>query len=156
MKTHQAIDRRSLEMARRIVAKIDADPRREGLAHARRVCARWVERGNVPVREWMEILEGRGRRSAAFCSRIRRSRSACGRAPPSAESSLPWSDGKFIGRRRDVKRDELEHVLRAAGAITGVSTWVIVGSQAILGAVAEEPRPCLRDGASGPSPFTAR
>jgi hypothetical protein len=33
-----------------------------------------------------------------------------------------------------MKRDELEHVLRAAGAITGVSTWVIVGSQAILGA----------------------
>jgi hypothetical protein len=31
-----------------------------------------------------------------------------------------------------MKRDELEHVLRAAGAITGVSNWVIVGSQAIL------------------------
>ncbi|HYI10072.1 MAG TPA: hypothetical protein VEK57_13515 [Thermoanaerobaculia bacterium] len=32
-----------------------------------------------------------------------------------------------------MKRGELEHVLRAAGAITGVSTWVVVGSQAILG-----------------------
>jgi hypothetical protein len=31
-----------------------------------------------------------------------------------------------------MRRDELEHVLRAAGAITGVSNWVIVGSQAIL------------------------
>jgi hypothetical protein len=40
MKDHQAIDRRSLAMARRIVAKIDADPSREGLEHARRVCAR--------------------------------------------------------------------------------------------------------------------
>lgn len=57
MKTHQAIDRRSLEMARRIVEKIDADPHREGLEHARRVCARWVERGNIPAREWMAILE---------------------------------------------------------------------------------------------------
>ena len=38
-----------------------------------------------------------------------------------------------------MKRDELEHVLRAAGAITGVSTWVIVGSQAILGAVPDAP-----------------
>ena len=38
-----------------------------------------------------------------------------------------------------MKRDELEHVLRAAGAITGVSTWVIVGSQAILGAVPNAP-----------------
>jgi len=38
-----------------------------------------------------------------------------------------------------MKRDELEHVLRAAGAITGVSTWVIVGSQAILGALQDAP-----------------
>ena len=43
-------------MARRIVAKIDADPRREGLNHARHVCERWVVRGNVPAREWQEIL----------------------------------------------------------------------------------------------------
>jgi hypothetical protein len=55
MKDHQGIDRRSLEMARRIVAKIDADPR--GLEHARQVCVRWVERGNVPAREWLGILE---------------------------------------------------------------------------------------------------
>lgn len=57
MRTHQAIDQRSLEMTRRIVAKIDADPRREGLAHARRVCARWVAMGNVPAKEWMTLLE---------------------------------------------------------------------------------------------------
>lgn len=38
-----------------------------------------------------------------------------------------------------MKRDELEHVLRAAGAITGVSNWVIVGSQAILGSVPDAP-----------------
>jgi hypothetical protein len=56
MKDHQAIDRRSLAMARRIVAKIDADPSRKGLEQARRVCSRWVERGNVPAREWLEIL----------------------------------------------------------------------------------------------------
>jgi hypothetical protein len=43
-------------MARRIVAKIDADPGREGLDHVLRVCERWVERGNVPAMEWLEIL----------------------------------------------------------------------------------------------------
>jgi len=59
VKTHEAIDRRSLEMVRRIVAKIDADPRREGLERARRVCARWVEQGNVPAREWAVILSER-------------------------------------------------------------------------------------------------
>jgi len=42
-----------------------------------------------------------------------------------------------------MKRGELEHVLRAAGAITGVSTWVIVGSQAILGAVPNAPEDLL-------------
>ena len=57
MKTHDDIDRRSLAMARRIAAKIDGDPGREGLVHARQVCARWVEKGNVPAKEWMAILQ---------------------------------------------------------------------------------------------------
>lgn len=42
-----------------------------------------------------------------------------------------------------MKRDDLEHVLRAAGAITGVSTWIVVGSQAILGAVPDAPAELL-------------
>lgn len=57
MRDHQSIDRRSLEMARRIVAKIDADPSRAGLERAREVCARWVSRGNVPAREWQILLQ---------------------------------------------------------------------------------------------------
>jgi hypothetical protein len=55
VKTHQSIDNRSLTMARRIAAKIDHDP--DGLEHAREVCARWVEQGNVPAKEWMAILQ---------------------------------------------------------------------------------------------------
>ena len=57
VKTHDAIDNRSLTMARRIAAKIDRDPAREGLEHARKVCARWVGQGNVPAKEWMAILQ---------------------------------------------------------------------------------------------------
>lgn len=38
-----------------------------------------------------------------------------------------------------MNREQLEHILRAAGAITGRMEWVIVGSQAILGAVADAP-----------------
>lgn len=38
-----------------------------------------------------------------------------------------------------MNREQLEHILRAAGAITGRNEWVIVGSQAILGAVADAP-----------------
>jgi hypothetical protein len=37
-------------------------------------------------------------------------------------------------------REQLEHILRAAGAITGRNEWVLVGSQAILGAVANAPK----------------
>ena len=44
-------------MVREIVARIDADPEHRGLAHAREVCRRWVEGGNVPAREWMRILD---------------------------------------------------------------------------------------------------
>jgi len=57
MRDHDAIDRRSLTMARRIVEKIDGDPVRGGLAHARQVCERWVSHGNVPAREWLRILD---------------------------------------------------------------------------------------------------
>jgi hypothetical protein len=42
-----------------------------------------------------------------------------------------------------VTRSELEHVLRAAGAISGVREWVVVGSQAILGAVPDAPEEVL-------------
>jgi hypothetical protein len=38
-----------------------------------------------------------------------------------------------------MKRHELEHVLRAAGAITARDEWVVIGSQAILGAVPDAP-----------------
>lgn len=37
-------------------------------------------------------------------------------------------------------REQVEHILRAAGAITGQSEWVVIGSQAILGAVPDAPR----------------
>jgi hypothetical protein len=57
VRTHQEIDRRSLEMVRQIVAKIDADPARAGFEKAKGVCRRWVARGNVPAREWLTILE---------------------------------------------------------------------------------------------------
>jgi hypothetical protein len=57
MQTHQEIDRRSLAMVRRIVEKIDADPERSGLAHAKQVCARWVDQGIRSAREWQRLLD---------------------------------------------------------------------------------------------------
>lgn len=42
---------------RAIVRKIDEDPDRRGLEHAREVCRRWVKAGNRPAMEWARILE---------------------------------------------------------------------------------------------------
>jgi hypothetical protein len=58
MRTHEAIDRRSLALAGAIVEKIDHDPRRTGLAKAKSVCARWnAMHGLSCVREWLSILQ---------------------------------------------------------------------------------------------------
>ncbi len=45
-------------MAREIVARIDADPARAGLARAKATCRRWLQNREEPVlREWMNILD---------------------------------------------------------------------------------------------------
>jgi hypothetical protein len=57
MRTHEQIDQRSLAMAKAIVAKIDRDPTRAGLAKAEATCRRWLEKRPLPVfHEWLEIL----------------------------------------------------------------------------------------------------
>ena len=43
-----------------------------------------------------------------------------------------------------MKRHELEHLIRAAGAITGADEIVVIGSQAILAARPDAPAPLLR------------
>jgi hypothetical protein len=43
-----------------------------------------------------------------------------------------------------MKRHELEHLIRAAGAITGAEEIIVIGSQAILGARPDSPDSLLR------------
>ncbi|MFZ9936441.1 MAG: DUF6036 family nucleotidyltransferase [Luteolibacter sp.] len=43
-----------------------------------------------------------------------------------------------------MKRHELEHLIRAAGAITGTDEIIVIGSQAILGACPDAPPSLLR------------
>jgi hypothetical protein len=57
VKTHPRIDRRSLMMSRRIAAKIDGDPGARRAHACSEVCARWVEKGNVPANEWTDIMQ---------------------------------------------------------------------------------------------------
>ena len=45
-------------MVKATVARIDADPERKGLEHARKVCASWVAVGNRPAMEWAQIIAG--------------------------------------------------------------------------------------------------
>lgn len=63
--------------------------------------------------------------------------SAFAKAIHFAGFSLLKSAGPFT--RSSVTRSELEHVIRAAGAITNEREWVIVGSQAILGSFPNAP-----------------
>ena len=42
-----------------------------------------------------------------------------------------------------MKRHQLEHLLRAAGAVTDCSELIVIGSQAILAAVADAPESLL-------------
>lgn len=56
MPNHQLLDRRSLAMVERIVAKIDHRP--ELLEGVRETCSRWLEQRDAPAhREWWEILK---------------------------------------------------------------------------------------------------
>ena len=58
MNTHQRIDERSLAMTKAIVARIDADPARAGLARAKATCQRWFQKRPTPaIGEWLKILE---------------------------------------------------------------------------------------------------
>ncbi|MBT9589207.1 hypothetical protein IV102_38115 [bacterium] len=58
MNPHERIDRWSLDMMREIVARIDADPNRRGLAHAGAIARRWyAQNPNEAVREWLVLLE---------------------------------------------------------------------------------------------------
>jgi len=58
VKTHEAIDRRSLALAQAVVATIDADPLRQGLALARENCTRWQRESSSPaVAEWLTLLQ---------------------------------------------------------------------------------------------------
>ena len=58
MKTHAEIDCRSLALAHAVVAVIDREPHREGLAKARGTCARWYRQAPSPaIAEWLAILE---------------------------------------------------------------------------------------------------
>lgn len=54
VKTHQQIDRRSLAMAQRIVARIDEHP--ELLEHVQGVLRRWTELGRDTA-EWEALLQ---------------------------------------------------------------------------------------------------
>ena len=59
MKSHDDIDRRSLALARAVIATIDADPDRKGLLTARATCARWLAGHPSPVlQEWQVLLSG--------------------------------------------------------------------------------------------------
>jgi hypothetical protein len=63
----------------------------------------------------------------------------CGRAVLLAVSFRTERDGRFTAGSKAVIRTELEHVIRAAGAIAESDELVILGIQAILGSFLDPP-----------------
>lgn len=58
MEAHRRIDAWTLAMTRKIVARIDADPSRAGLEHARAIARRWYAQSpNAAIAEWLDLLE---------------------------------------------------------------------------------------------------
>jgi hypothetical protein len=58
MDAHERLDRWSLAMMREIVARIDADPTRAGLARARATAQRWHNQSpSRAVHEWLGLLD---------------------------------------------------------------------------------------------------
>jgi hypothetical protein len=59
MKDHASIDRRSLDLARAIVAKLEAGDLEIGLAKARSVNRRWRSMSSSSLHEeWADVLQG--------------------------------------------------------------------------------------------------
>lgn len=142
MRTHQEIDARSLAMHRLVVEKIRRDPAL--LARAESTLSRW--RKTVALRR--NLICGNGsicfskasRRALPSLPRTPKERQLCGSARRLRESSRTRSGSRFCGiGAGTVKRSELEHLIRAAAAITDQYEIVVVGSQSILGAFPDAP-----------------
>jgi len=67
----------------------------------------------------------------------------CARAILSAGFCRHVSDGLFTGSLNPVKREQLEHIIRAAGVIAETQELIILGSQAILGSHPDAPEDLL-------------
>ncbi len=79
----------------------------------------------------------RGRKFVSCCWMNRKKASGCGKAIRFVGFSRRRNDGRSTALI--MKRSDLEHVIRAAGSIAGTRELIIVGSQAILGTVANPP-----------------
>jgi hypothetical protein len=87
------------------------------------------------MREWEELLEREKERLITVLTspsedarRLRSSSPFAGVIPP--RETMGAAQGAQ-GQR--VKRQDLEHIIRAAGAVTESDKLIVIGSQAILG-----------------------
>lgn len=145
---HELHDEVSLEIGRRVAATLRAQP--ELVQIARDNLARWLEQNaDAPAlvrcyREWQVVLNGPVSEICRILEtdneqyqRLRQNSPFVGIVSP-----------REIGRSRrpfasDMQRAQLEHIIRAATAITGAQEFVVVGSQAILGTFPEAPTELL-------------
>jgi hypothetical protein len=114
---HPSIDRRGLDLARAIVEKLERGDRAAGVAKARAVNQRWRDMGSSALHDaWADILQGdwesiksilladneRGRE-------LRQNNPFCGILTPEERLAIFHEHG-------DIRRDQMETILRAAAA----------------------------------------
>ena len=132
--SHLIQDTIGLTIARRVAEGLPQHPER---LLAKDNLNRWSQANkDIPsllacYREWQAILEHSPEQIAAALIDPSDRGHASARTPLSRWRFLPKKCGKLNGRC--VKRPQLEHILRAAAAITGTDRFVIIGSQSILG-----------------------
>ena len=101
MNRHEKIDGRNLRMVRAIAEKIDADPLRAGIEHARQVCNRWhTADPRTSSAEWLSILNRPWEEikqvmldETDYGNRLRQSDPFCGILSPQERWSFYRKDG---------------------------------------------------------------
>jgi hypothetical protein len=104
-KPHFTIDERGLVLAEEIVRRIDGDPQRRGLAHARDLCNKWLSVCRSPaIEEWQRLLDQDWSSIREILldaseegARLRQSSPFCGVLSPSER----WQFYKKTGGRHD-------------------------------------------------------
>ncbi len=139
---HANIDQVSLALARRVAERLRRQPGLIDLARAN--LERWSRQNASAASllrcyaEWQNILSRPVEDICELLCPKRKRRSGSGKILHLPASSHRRKSGP-LKRPCAMRRQQLEHIIRAAAGITGATEFVILGSQAVLGQFPQAP-----------------